>query len=1155
MNIFLQGADADQWTQAEIHVGDWEGLAFGDFDGDNDLDVALGQTWIQNPLFPSGEAAMTSTTWAEWSVDPGRDEWSKAATADINGDGKIDIISNDSEVTGGELAWYEPVSPSDPTIGPWTRHTIGFLDYDHSIQIGDIDLDGDLDVVAAEMHQSSDPDEVVVYYNLDGIGTSWDRQVIDTDGSHNIRVIDIDDDGDLDIVGANWRGGPVSLWRNQLGPLDIWERHLVDGARPWIAVLIDSQDIDGDGHNDIITGGWWYKNPGTPSGTWVRNPIGDPLNNMALVHDLDGDTDLDILGTPGKGSESNDTLVWAENDGSGGFTIHSNIPSGNGDFLQGVTVGPITSASTEIYLSWHNNRPIQKLTVPGDPVTGTWTIETASTVKQREDLSQGDIDGDTDVDLLLGTQWLRNDSGTWTAFDLASPLGDPDRNELVDMNGDGKLDAVVGYEAISVAGKLAWYEQGADPTALWTEHIISDTIIGPMSLDVRDMDGDGDFDVAAGEHNLSDPANARLFVYENTDGAGGNWTEHIVYTGDEHHDGARTVDIDGDGDFDIVSIGWNDSPGGVFLYENRTGVTGGLPVANPDSYSVEQDTVMSVIAPGVLSNDVKPGSNIVASLVDDVTNGTLSLNADGSFTYTPANGFTGSDSFTYTVSNDTDTSQPGTVDITVTEPNLPPVATGEDYSVTRGGLLSVDAPGLLSNDSDPNGDALQAQLVSGPSSGDLVLNADGSFEYVHLGGPEHSDSFTYAVSDGTNTSLAVTVSISVQAALPREASGLVVLYTFDEGSGTTVTDSSGSGTPLNLTILDGPATTWSGGKLSVDSSTLISTGVPATKIHDGVTASSEITIEAWVRTSSVSQTGPARMVTLSENSASRNFTVAQQADEFEVRLRTTATNNNGDNPTTTTNGSDVAAAVQHVVYTRDSAGNTRIYVDGVEVQSNTVLGDLSNWDPTYEFGLANEISSPGNSGQDRPWLGEFWLVAVYSAALTQPQVAANFQAGPEAPAAALVNTISGTVSLSGVATGTAAFGAIDPQVTIDSGSWSVTRPVNSDGTFSIAATDGTYTVTAGAAGFVYRQRLNVVVNGSDVALPSVHLDAGLVDADAFVSGADISAVLGSLGVPVVDRTNGFNSNIVDLNADDAVNVLDASLVVTSFGKTSPEFDW
>jgi hypothetical protein len=77
-----------------------------------------------------------------------------------------------------------------------------------------------------------------------------------------------------------------------------------------------------------------------------------------------------------------------------------------------------------------------------------------------------------------------------------------------------------------------------------------------------------------------------------------------------------------------------------------------------------------------------------------------------------------------------------------------------------------------------------------------------------------------------------------------------------------------------------------------------------------------------------------------------------------------------------------------VVYTRDASGEARIYVNGVERGSGTVGGDFSNWNESYRLALTNELT------EDRPWLGEFHLVAIFNRALSQDEVSQNFNAGP-----------------------------------------------------------------------------------------------------------------------------------------------------------------
>jgi VCBS repeat-containing protein len=185
-------------------------------------------------------------------------------------------------------------------------------------------------------------------------------------------------------------------------------------------------------------------------------------------------------------------------------------------------------------------------------------------------------------------------------------------------------------------------------------------------------------------------------------------------------------------------------------------------VALDDSYSTDEDTLLTVVAPGVLSNDTDPESNpLTASLVTDVSNGTLALNGDGSFTYDPDANFNGSDSFTYKANDGTADSNIATVTITVNPVNDPPVALDDDYTVAEDSPLSVPQPGVLQNDYDVDLDPLSVNLDTTTSHGTLSLNSNGSFIYIPNNNFNGQDTFTYYLNDGTTNSELATVTITV----------------------------------------------------------------------------------------------------------------------------------------------------------------------------------------------------------------------------------------------------------------------------------------------------------------------------------------------------------------------------------------------------------
>jgi VCBS repeat-containing protein len=192
------------------------------------------------------------------------------------------------------------------------------------------------------------------------------------------------------------------------------------------------------------------------------------------------------------------------------------------------------------------------------------------------------------------------------------------------------------------------------------------------------------------------------------------------------------------------------------------------PVANGDVYSVNEDAPLGTNAPGVLGNDSDlEGNGLTAMLVASTTNGTLTLNANGSFSYQPATNFNGTDSFAYRAidaGSPSATSALATVTLTVLPVNDAPLANADNYSVSEDSVLSTNAPGVLGNDGDLDGDNITAALVFTTTNGVLTLNANGSFSYQPSANFHGIDSFSYVVVDNASpalTSGVVVVTITV----------------------------------------------------------------------------------------------------------------------------------------------------------------------------------------------------------------------------------------------------------------------------------------------------------------------------------------------------------------------------------------------------------
>jgi|GEM_PF-4339375 len=199
------------------------------------------------------------------------------------------------------------------------------------------------------------------------------------------------------------------------------------------------------------------------------------------------------------------------------------------------------------------------------------------------------------------------------------------------------------------------------------------------------------------------------------------------------------------------------------------------PVAVADTYNVNEDQTLNETT-GVLDNDTDAeGDTLTAVLVSDVSDGTLSLQPNGTFTYTPDANFSGTDSFTYKANDGTADSNTVTATITVNAVNDAPIAVADTYNALQNETLTVSAAeGVLSNDTDVENNPLEAEVETAPTHGDLVLNADGSFTYTPDTDFYGQDTFEYRATDNDLDSLAATVTISVGDVTPPDAPSIVL---------------------------------------------------------------------------------------------------------------------------------------------------------------------------------------------------------------------------------------------------------------------------------------------------------------------------------------------------------------------------------------------
>jgi hypothetical protein len=291
----------------------------------------------------------------------------------------------------------------------WTKEIVD-ENFIGAIYVYAEDVDGDslIDLVGAGWNAH----EVAWWKNLGGSNPiQWKKQVIDSNfiQAHEVFVWDLDKDNNMDVIGASAQGNVVAWWRNDGGNPVNWTKQNIGtgfiGARS-----ISAGDIDGDNVNDVVGAAllsqeiaWWRNDGGNPI-EWTKFTVANNFNgaHKVCLFDLDGDLDLDILGTAYMANQ----IAWWRNDGGDPIewtkigvsnNFYGAVISYPDDFDKDGDVDVVGSAQGSNQVAWWSNEGNNSLVWVKHQIklafSGVWPLHI------------GDIDGDTDIDVVAGANY------------------------------------------------------------------------------------------------------------------------------------------------------------------------------------------------------------------------------------------------------------------------------------------------------------------------------------------------------------------------------------------------------------------------------------------------------------------------------------------------------------------------------------------------------------------------------------------------------------------------------------------------------------------------------------------------------------------------------------------------------------------------------
>lgn len=559
------------WSKHVLHEGVFmEGTDTADVDGDGRVEIVSGPY-----LFTPPEAGPFSGPWKRSVVAPGFREMCRAAFVDITGNGRADLVITESEFLDGRLSWFENRIVEDPD-NPWVEHPMDRpLYYAHSLTAWR-EESGAVRIFLGEMAKGGwnaprNWDARLIQYTTEDGGSSWEREVAyEGAGTHGAVAYDMDGDGVREFVGKECYEVRVQTWkrREEPSPLLRFRHRFLDRDKPYTGTDILTADVDGDGRDDVLCAAFWYRNP-----TWERYEI-PGIYQVHTAYDIDGDGRKELIATkrrpdakgwyPALSSE----LCWLKPvDPLNGKWEEHPIGTGDGAWPHGTVVAPILpGGGLALVAGYHGpgGRFPELFEIPDDPSQHPWPKRILAEIPYGEEFVAIDLTGSGRIDIVAGHWWLENvGDGTFTPHQLGEGFRTA-RVAVADVNGDGRLDVVIGEEELGEEEipftRVVWLEHPDDPRSdPWQVHVI-DTVRCPHSIGVADLDGDGEVEIVCGEHDKLYPYRSRskLYVYKKAEPEGRAWYRYCIDDRFEHHDGTQIIELE-PGRLGIISHGWVES--------------------------------------------------------------------------------------------------------------------------------------------------------------------------------------------------------------------------------------------------------------------------------------------------------------------------------------------------------------------------------------------------------------------------------------------------------------------------------------------------------------------------------------------------------------------------------------------------------------------